>query len=248
MRNYKTRGIILRSYDFGEADKIITIFGENHGKIKAVAKGVRKTKSRFGGRLEPFTYVHLMMAKGRNLDIITGAEIICPFQGIKSNLDRMTSGFGMLDILDKVSAEKQEEVEIFHLTLKALESLEKSSNNFSLLLAAFDIKLVAYSGYLPDLSSCVICKKTPPFSRYLFSYEQGGILCPECNLNSPMTRIISDKALSVLKSILQEDLDTLENIKISSDLEKEITSFLNDYIDYYLQTRLKSREYLSKVK
>src|SRR3972149_8982706 len=173
VRNYKTNGIIVRSYDFGEADKIITIFSENHGKIKAVAKGVRKTKSRFGGRLEPFNYVHLMLVKGRSLDIITGSDVICPFQGIKSNLDRVTCGFGMLEFLDKVTVERQEEVETFHLLLKALETLEKRTDNLSLLLAAFDLKLIAYCGYLPDLSSCVVCKKDLPFSKHFFGYEQG---------------------------------------------------------------------------
>ncbi len=112
MSIYKTRGIVLKTHKLGEADRIITLLTNNYGKVGAVAKGVRKTKSKFGSRLEPFTHVDLVLYKGRNLDTITQAEIIDSFSGIRDNFERITHGSAMLDLVNKVSVEGERDISL----------------------------------------------------------------------------------------------------------------------------------------
>src|SRR3990172_3382738 len=123
MSLYKTKGIILRTHKLGEADRIVSILTNSYGKVNAVAKGVRKTKSKFGSRLEPFTHVDLVLYKGRNLDIVTQAEIIDSFSEIRDSFERITYGSAMLDLVNKVAVEGERDIALYNLLAKSLSVL-----------------------------------------------------------------------------------------------------------------------------
>lgn len=249
MATYKTTGIVLKSNKLGEADKIISIYSDSCGKIQGVAKGIRRTKSKFGSRLEPFTYVDLLLYKGRNLDIITQVEIISSFKEIREDYDRVTYGWAMLDLINKVSLEGEKENKLFYLLLKTLELLSKATSNLDLLLVAFDIKLLAIVGYRPNLSSCTVChRKLTSDDKFLFSFEWGGIICNPCSTNDIGAINVSLESIVVLKKLLFSELELVFKIEASKEVRKELENLINKYIDYYIQSRLKSRKLLGDSK
>lgn len=248
MANYKTKGIVLKSIKLGEADKIVTIYSSERGKISAVAKGIRRTKSKFGARLEPFSYVDLMLYDGRNLDIVTQVELISSFREIREDYDKVVYGSAMLDLLDKICPLEQEDDRIFALVLSSLKVLASASKGIPLLLAVFDLKLMSIAGYRPNISNCVICSDEKSYFKghAIFSSEWGGLLCEKCGLSDIDAVSISRMTLEVLSEILRRDMEDAANLEVSQKVEKELLSLTQRYVKHYLQARLKSREYLTK--
>lgn len=248
MANYKTEGVVLKSIKLGEADKIITIYSSARGKISAVAKGIRKTKSKFGARLEPFSHVSLLLYDGRNLDIVTQVELISSFQEIRQDFDKVVYGSAMLDLLDKISPLEEKDDKVFELILSSLETLSGASRNVPLLLAAFDLKLMSVAGFRPHLANCVICSEaTSSFKgQAIFSCEWGGVLCEKCGLSDIDALAISQITLELLSEILKRDMQDIPGLEVSKETEKELLSLTQRFVKYYLQARLKSREYLAK--
>lgn len=247
-RTYKTKGIVLKSIDLNEADKIITIFSKDSGKISAIAKGIRKTGSKFGARLEPFTYVDLFIHKGRSLDIITQAEIISPFLKIKADFDKITYGLAILDLIDKVSQEGEVNRNLFTLFISALETLDLLDKNVELFYVAFQLKLMAVSGYLPRFSSCVSCHtKFDDLENLRFSFEGGGIICLDCGLADSFAYSISKNAFCVLGELTKANREKIIQSQISDETLKEISSLMKKYVNYHLGFRVKSFEYMEKI-
>jgi DNA repair protein RecO (recombination protein O) len=245
---YKTEGVVLKSIKLEEADKIITIYSRSKGKISVVAKGIRKTKSKFGARLEPFSYANLLLYEGRNLDIVTQVELISSFQEIREDFDKVVYGSAMLDLLEKISPSEEKDEKVFELVLSSLRALSLSSKNIPLLLAAFDLKLMSIAGFRPNLSSCVICNdSTSSFKKQaIFSCEWGGVLCDKCGLSDIDAFSISRMTLEVLNEVLRRDMQDVVKIEVSQEIEKELVSLTQRFVKYYLQARLKSREYLAR--
>ena len=143
MPPYKEQGIVLRSIKLGEADKIVSILTQGSGKVRGVAKGIRKTTSRFGGRLEPFTHVNLMLYRGRGaLDTITQAEIIAPHRNIRDDLSLFAAGETMLEAVDKVSEEHERNVKLAILLLSGLRALDAKPADPAAVTESFLLKLL----------------------------------------------------------------------------------------------------------
>jgi DNA repair protein RecO (recombination protein O) len=246
MALYKAKGIVLKSIKLGEADRIITFLSNSKGKIRAVAKGVRKTTSKFGARLELFSYVDLLLYKGRELDIVTQAEVISSFHEIREDLNRLTFGSGMLDLTEKISLEGQADRALFDLLLKGLTALAKAEKNFRLLLSLYDLKLMSIAGYSPKLEQCAVCEKKPG-EKVGFSYEWGGIICQSC-LNVVREFVdISPTAYQTLKTFYNQPLSRAGEINLPGGIEEELFNMVNGYVIFYTQVKLKSRTYLDAV-
>jgi DNA repair protein RecO (recombination protein O) len=161
MPPYKEQGVVLRSAKLGEADKIITIMTQGSGKVRGVAKGIRKTTSRFGARLEPFTHVNLMLYRGRgSLDTITQAEIIAPHRAIRDDLALFAAGETMLEAVDRVAEEHERNVRLVLLLLSGLRALETKPIDPAAVAESFVLKLLSVSGFHPSLSACAVCGGT----------------------------------------------------------------------------------------
>src|SRR6266508_4487980 len=124
MNLYREQAVVLRTWKLGEADRIVVLMTQGQGKVRAVAKGVRKTKSRFGGRLEPFSHVDLSLYRGRELDIVTQAEVVAPFRALREDYDRVVAGTAMLEAVDQVAQEREAAVRIYLLLVRALRTLD----------------------------------------------------------------------------------------------------------------------------
>jgi DNA repair protein RecO (recombination protein O) len=171
------QGIVLRSYPFGEADRVIVLLSPNHGKVRAVAKGIRKTKSRFGGRLEPFTQVDLVLYEGRNLDTVTQVAPIEPFPRLRQDLDKVGVAGTMAEAVDIVAQEGESSLRLYLLLQRGLESLESHPLHPDL-LTSFLLKLAAVVGVAPAFDVCASCGRGDRLTR--FSFAAGGIMCSSC--------------------------------------------------------------------
>ena len=189
---YRDEGVVLRTMRLGEADRIVTMLCRTHGKVRAVAKGVRRTTSRFGGRLEPLSHVSLLCWQGRELDIVNQAEVLDSFRPIREDLNRVTKAFSMLEVADRVSVER-------HCRPPALRAAGEGARSRSrrttlpLVVPAFFLKVLAVEGSTPLLDACATCGSTEDLMS--FDLVEGGVLCRECRRG----RAISPAALEVLR-------------------------------------------------
>jgi DNA repair protein RecO (recombination protein O) len=199
MAIYREVGVVLRTMRLGESDKIVTIVTQHRGKVRAVAKGVRKTKSRFGGRLEPLSHVSLQLYEGRNLDTITQVEGIDHFRSIREDLDRLGQATTMLEVVDAIVQEGEQNPRLYQMLLGALRTLEAQPS--PLVVPAFFWKLLAHEGYRPILEQCASCGSTEE-ALVAFDLTEGGTLCRNCARGTRMT----PEALALLRRILGGDL------------------------------------------
>ncbi len=183
MAVYKSKGIVLRSIRYGEADRILDLYTMDAGLISAIAKGIRRTRSRFGGRLEPLSCVDFMAYSGRNLDTITQAEVLRSFHGVRENLARFDAAGDMVGSVRALSGGDEADRRVFNLLYHALDALEGRESGFQAIEAAFSLKLAILAGYAPQLDACMGCEKeidALEATHLYFAPDLGGLLCPDC--------------------------------------------------------------------
>ena len=201
MNLYREQGVVLRTWKLGEADRIVVFLTQGEGKVRAVAKGVRKTKSRFGGRLEPFSHVDLSLYRGRELDIVTQAEVINPFRVLREDYDRVVAGTAMLEAVDQVAQEREANPALYRMLVGALRTLAVAPS--PMVAPAFFWKLLSLEGFHPILDTCTRCgDEAEPFSA--FDFGEGGVLCGECARFAG--RRVDADAIALLRRILGGDL------------------------------------------
>ena len=227
------QAIVLRSYPFGDADRVVVLISPNNGKIRTVAKGVRKTKSRFGGRLEPFTHVDLVLYEGRNLDTITQVATVEPFRRLRGDLDAVVAAGMMVEAVDAVAQEEESSLRLFlllHRGLKALDAGHYSPD----LITSFLLKLADVVGVAPALAECASCGRTEGLSR--FSFSGGGVHCRLCQsdggvkLRAGVTAYLNDLAQSELMSLPE----------LNSGLSGEAMGIARRFLEYHLDRKLYS--------
>lgn len=191
---YREHGIVLRTYKLGEADRIVVLLTEGRGKVRAVAKGVRKTSSRFGARLEPTSHVALQLYTGRQLDTVTQAESVDSFGVLRDDLARLTKAVALLEAVDQVAQEQEPNAGLYQLLLGGLRRL--AATDSPLLVAGFFWKLLALEGVRPVVERCVTCGEEN--GLVAFDLGEGGVLC---QLHRRGVRV-SPEALELLQAIL----------------------------------------------
>lgn len=177
MSLYREQAVVLRTHKLGEADRIVVLMSAGRGKVRAVAKGIRKTKSRIGGRLEPPGHVSLLMFEGRNLDVVSQVESLDHYRPIHEDLDRMTDALAMLEAVDQVAQEGEANGPLYKMLTGALRTLSDAPERPALLVGAFYWKLLALEGVAPVLDGCVRCG--PDREIVAFDAVEGGALCRE---------------------------------------------------------------------
>ena len=236
---YRDEGVILRTIKLGEADRIATIFTRDNGKVRAVAKGVRKTKSRFGARLEPYTRVHLLIYRGRGeLDTITSADIVDPFKGLRSDFGRLTAAAALVELVEKITPDRERADSTYDLLLGGLGAL--SDGRGSSVVPGFVVKLLSISGYHPQLSVCSGCGGRAGIGG--FSPALGGVVCDTCWHQDPGALRLEPDRIALLSRLLSDDFGYggLESLALA-----DITQALRRYAEYHLERPLKSLHLLA---
>jgi len=258
-RNYQTEGIILKQTKLGEFDKIVTIYTPEFGKLQAVAKGACRPRSKLGGNVEPLTHSLMLLAKGRNLDIVTQSQTINGFLALKSDLWRMACGFYVLDLIDSFTVEGGENRPLFDLLLDILHQLSEPDSSETA-LRYFELHLLHYLGYRPQLRRCVSCDSPLKPVVNFFSPGRGGLLCPHCNseenrryeqietISTRPSLPLSVEALKVLRLWQSCDYATSRRVKVKLELSRELEQLLCEYIRYIVQRELKSLTWLKELR
>lgn len=223
--------MVLRTYKLGEADRIVSFMTERHGKVRAVAKGVRKTKSRFGARLEPMSHVALQLYEGRELDIVTQAESVDHFRAIRGDLDRLTRGVSMLEAVDQMAQEREVNGQLYRMLLGGLRTL--AARNSALVVAGFYWKLLALEGFRPVTDTCVLCSVTDDLVA--FDLHEGGLLCREHRRGTAL----SPAAVVLLRQILGGRLSAALDEPMSS-ATAEVDHLATRAMEHHLERRLRS--------
>jgi DNA repair protein RecO (recombination protein O) len=238
MALYRERGVVLRTIKLGESDRIVTIATEGRGKVRAVAKGVRKTKSKFGGRLEPLSHVALLLYEGRGeLGIVSQAETVESFRAVREDLDRLTQATALLEAVDHLVQEGEENPRILQMLLGALRTLE--AGPAPLVVPAFFWKLLAQEGFRPVLDECVSCGSLDVVA---FDQDVGGALCRSCASGAPR---LTPAGLALLKRILGGDLVTVL-AEPASAAGFEVEHLATRALEAHVERRMRSMHMLDR--
>lgn len=245
MKIYNLDAVILKSRDMREADKILTLFSVQRGKQKVVAHGVAKPKSTKRGAVQPFCYSTLLMHQGRELDSISQAELKEAFPELRYDLDRLTCAAYMAELTDGFMEDGEPNQAIFALLLSTLYVIAKGDADLA--LRYFEARLLALAGFKPELDHCIECGQPLNEKRVVFEKRQGGFVCRECLLNEGTTSTFSRGCLEVLKTLYRWELSKLHQLKVSGGINKELKGLLRAYIEYHLEKRLKTADFLDRL-
>ncbi len=246
-RVYKTEAIVLKRVNVGEADKILTIYTPGLGKLSAIAKGVRRPKSKLGGHLELFTHSSLMLARGRNLDIISQAETISSFLPLRDDLWRSSLAFYTAELVHQFTAEHMENYPIYKLLLETLHRLCETEDG-DLTLRYFELNLLTHLGYKPELYHCLGCNSALEPTTNYFSASSGGMLCPRCKVNEPLSRPISLNAIKVMRFLQESEYASASRLKMDYELSQELEGLMRQYIRYLLEREMKTVAWLDSLR
>jgi DNA repair protein RecO (recombination protein O) len=245
-RTFRLEALILKHMDYGEADRIVVAFSNERGKVRAIAKGVRKIHSRKAGHLEPFIYSHLFLAKGRDMPIITQAQTVEPFSGLRNDLVKIGYASYVIELLDRFSSEDGSNPALFRLSLETLHRLENLDDHF-VVIQYYELHMLAMQGFKPELFNCVICRDTIIAEDQFFSAELGGVLCPKDGTLRQRAVSVSMEALKYLRHYQRSDFNEASRVKIEHKIREEMSSLTKNYITFLLERRLNSPDFISVI-
>jgi DNA repair protein RecO (recombination protein O) len=240
---YRDDGIVLRTHKLGEADRIVTVLARKSGRIRAVAKGVRRTKSRFGARLEPFTHVDLLLYTGRSLDVVTQAESIRAYgEPLVSDYPRYTTGQVMLETAERLTpVEKEPALRQFLLLVGGLRALGEGGHVPRLILDAYLLRSLSVSGYAPALDECAVCgtRAGPPGSTtalHAFSIPAGGLTCEACRAHGASTP--APATIALMSALLRGDWPAADVSERRT--QAECSGLTAAYLQWHLEHSIRS--------
>lgn len=246
-RVYRTEGIVLKGYDYGEADRILTLYTPQLGKLRAIAKGVRRTKSRKAGHLDLFTRTNLLVARGRQLDIVTQAETVESFAPMRTDLVRLSYAHYVAELVDAFTVEQLANYPAYATTVAALRRIAMAADP-ALSVRSFEVQLLGLMGYRPQLHRCLGCDTAIEPVSNRFSPKMGGILCPSCASEDQAARPISVQALKVLRNLQTNESAMLQLPEIPVEVGQEVEARLQEYIEYRLEKGPRSVRFLDQLR
>ncbi len=231
---YRDSGVVLRTIKLGEADRIVTVFTQGHGKVRAVAKGVRKTSSKFGARLEPTSHVALQCYRGRELDVITQVETIEANRVLREGYGILTHAIPMLEAVDQVAQEREPNPALFRMLTGALRTLATSRSR--VVTPAFFWRLLSLEGFHPLLDACARCTE-PDGPLVAFDVEEGGMLCAPCARGGG--RPVSPEALDMMRRMLGGGINGLI-AEPAGPAVVEVERLVVTVLEHHIERRLRS--------
>jgi len=243
---YNTEAVVLRKAEMGEADSILTLYTPHLGKLRAVAKGVRRPKSKLGGHVELLTHSEVMLAKSKNLDIITQSQTIESFLPLHNDLWRTSWAIYIAELVDRFTAEGEENYPLFKLLVDTLHWLCQARHG-ELVLRYFELHLFKHLGYQPQLQHCLVCRSPLKPIPNFFTPSGGGVLCPHCHSQEPIVHSLSLNALKVLRFLQRSHYAGVDRLRITPELSLELKRLMHGYIRYLLEREVKSADWLDRL-
>ncbi|TME35223.1 MAG: DNA repair protein RecO [Chloroflexi bacterium] len=248
-RLYKTEGIVLRSMDLGEADRVLTVLTPRLGKLRVVAKGIRRPRSRLGGGLEPFSDVQLVLAIGRTFDVVTQIAIEDPHLGLRDDLQATAEAWYLVELADRFCEGNADSHGPFVLLAQGLAALDAPEGAIAREAVArwFELHLLDTMGFRPELTRCIECGAEIEPTGNAFSPVAGGVLGPECAHAALGAVRISPGALKVLRHLQRSELTEVLRLSIPRALHREVERLLHETVSAILERELRTRDFLDEV-
>jgi len=246
-RNYQTEAIIIKKIKLGEAGRILTLYTPYLGKIQAVAKGVRRPRSKLAGHLELLTHSQVSLARGRNIDTITGSQTINSFLPLKSDLQLTSYALYAIELINQFTVDNIENHPLFELLLETMHCLCEGGDN-ELVLRYFELHLLDQVGYRPQLQQCVSCHSTLKPTTNSFCPSAGGMLCSNCSQSQPLTYLLSVNAQKVLRLLQNNDYSIASRLEINPELSHQLEMVMRNYLKYLLEKEIKSAVWLDTLR
>lgn len=242
----KTQGVVVKAVNLGETDKIVTLLSKEYGKIQAVAKGARRTRSRLMAGTQLFCYGDFLLFKGRNWNYIDQLEIIDTFYKIRNDLLRLSYGSYILELISEVVQPEQPCRRLFRLAIDALEMLTAGKGDPEVILRACELKAMDYAGYRPNLDKCALCQSTK--TACYFSPSSGGVLCSECRQDNIHWYRVSPGTIEVMKTLLKMDLSRVSNLKVGRSILKELEDVMRAFVAIHLDKDFSTVKFIDNIK
>lgn len=245
-RVFRTEAIILRRQDFGEADRLLTLLTPGHGKLRAIAKGARKTTARKTGHVELYARVDMLISRGRELHIVAQAEMKEPFLPLREDLVRAMYASHFVELLDRFTAEQDASRAEFELLNSALGWLCTDTDP-RLVARYYELALLGMAGFAPTLHHCAVGQEEITPQDQFFSVVDGGVICPE-HYGGSRGAPLSLNALKTLRYMQKQPWDAVQGLRLGADLHRELEMHLLAYLTYVLEQRLQSVEFLRRLR
>jgi DNA repair protein RecO (recombination protein O) len=247
-RSIRAHAIVLRHADWGEADRLVTLYTREQGKMRAVAKGARKITSRKAGHLEPFTHVKLQLARGRSLFIVTQADTIDAYIPLRETLVMTGTASYVVELLDRfVYEDEGPNPTLFRLLAETLKRLSDQEDPW-LAVRYYEMRLLDFLGFRPQLFECANCGREIKAEDQFFSFSTGGVICPRCGRGLPNLTSISLDALKYLRHFQRSSYAESKRAQPTSDVQAEVETLMQGYFTYLLERELNSPGFLRAVR
>lgn len=248
-RLYKTEGIVLRSMDLGEADRVLTVLTPRLGKLRVIAKGIRRPRSRLGGGLEPFSDVHLVLAIGRTFDVVTQVALEDPHLGLRNDLHSTAAAWYLVELADRFCEGSADSHDAFVLLAQGLAALDAAPEEVSREVIArwFELHLLDAMGFRPELGRCLECRAEIGPDGNGFSPVAGGLLGPECLHGAIAARPIGADGLKVMRHLQRSPLGQVLRLRVPAATGREVERLLHATVSAVLERELRSRDFLEEV-
>jgi DNA repair protein RecO (recombination protein O) len=247
VRVYTTEAIILKRHNLGEADRIVTLYTPDEGKLRAVAKGVRRPASRLAGHLELFSLTLVQLARGRELDVVTQGETREAFRRVREDLARTSQAYYALELVDRFTPDRLEHHAVFHLLRELLEALDAPVPS-PLALHYFTLHILTALGYRPQLTQCVLCRaEIAPGPNY-FSQPLGGVACVACGPGEPTAQSIPVDVLKLLRYLQRTSSLADVRLAVAPEIVGGAEAVLRAYTESLVERRLRTGEFLDRLR
>ena len=247
-RSISAYAIVLRHADWGEADRLVTLYTREQGKLRAVAKGARKVTSRKAGHLEPFTHVKLQLARGRSLFVVTQADTVDAYLPLRETLVMTGTASYVVELLDRfVYEEEGANPTLFRLLAETLKRLTTGEEPW-LAVRYYEMRLLDFLGFRPQLFECANCGREIKAEDQFFSFSAGGVICPRCGRGLPNLTSITMDALKYLRHFQRSSYAESRQARPTDGVRDEVEKLMQGYFTYLLERELNSPGFLKRVK
>ncbi len=246
LRIYRTEGVVLARRDWGEADRLVTLFSPSHGKLRAVAPGARKPQTRKSGHLELFTRGHFVLAKGRTFDKITQAHTEAYYPRLRSDLQGVARAALACELVDRFVPEGDTHPPLYDLLARTLERLDAGEPP-DVTMLFYQVRLLALVGFAPNLTTCVLCGQPLMPADHAFSHDEGGVVCMSCATPGLRLRPLPLPALKVLRFLQAAAWPTARRLRLDPFTRRHVTALLHQYTAHVLEREPRSARFLREI-
>lgn len=247
-RSFRASAVVLRHTDWGEADRLLTLYTRDQGIVRALAKGARKVTSRKAGHLQPFTHITVQLAKGRDLLIVTQVETVNAFLPLHDDLVKTGYAAYVVELLLRFSYEEEgADPSIFRLLVDTLDRIEKEEDAW-MATRYYEVRLLDAVGFRPQLFECVNCGREIMAEDQFFSFTSGGVICPRCGEGIPNLTKISLEALKYLRHFQRSSYKEASRARPGPDVQKEAEMLMQGYFTHLLERTLNTPGFIRKIK